>query len=666
MSTSDGIVREFWQHPWGRTLVVAATIAMVSWAVRETAVITFPIFEAMNSVIIPLALGFTLAYVLTPAVDKLQNRGMTRMMATSILFILLVLVSILTLSLVVPAIVSQTTDMVKRSVEEAYFYDKNGDGNFSPGEAVIRPFTEDGNQFYFHDANNNGRYDIGEGRYDQSHFATLSNPEGIVKEPSFIQKTTALINGYQADLESMVGVEPDEKSLAFVVYYLDRTKELREAIRDGLAINAETRAWNTWIKKVNLPKEIDPELTWKRNWPGAMWQELQDAREKLPQTHRNQWNVAMAYLGQQYAKEHQRMLNQWEKIRNGQGVNASAANGFLDALEADIDDQSRVESLKFINSLRNKGDVTSRELLIAISGPSSGDSQGVVQEMVLSMNAVLQQQIAKLPDYAAGWAGDLLANIGTVLMFSLNIFLIPVYAFFLCLGMPTIRATIKAYIPIKGHDRTLRIIQRIERAVAAFFRGRLIVCIICAILTWIGFAILGIPYAALFGLLIGLATAIPMAGLVFLVPAIILTLIEGGDGIALRAALAIVVYGIVQALEATVFTPTIMGKEVELHPVLLIVALLLCGSLLGVFGLILAVPIAATVRIFAREFFLPRIREAAGVPDTMMIKRAEVEGDKSILTRDVMNPDYQVSNKKEKKSETDVDGDDLADFEGDQ
>ncbi len=643
--------------------MVAATIAMVSWAVRETAVITFPVFEAMSSVIIPLALGFTLAYVLTPAVDKLQARGMTRMMATSILFVLLVLASLLTLSLVVPAIVSQTTDMVKRSVEESYFYDKNGDGVYSPGEAIIRPATEEGNIFYFHDANNNGRHDIGEGRYDQSHFATLSMPEGIVKEPSFIEKTTALIDGYQADLESMVGVEPDDRSLAFVIYYLDQTRSIRELIRDGLVVKADEKSWHTWLRKVKLPKEIDPELTWKRNWPGAQWQELQDARKALPESHHEQWNVAMAYLGQQFATEHQRLLSQWEKIRGGQGV-STGSNGLLEALDKEIKDDRRDESLKFINSLRNKADTTSRDLLIAISGPSSGDSQGVMQEMVLSMNTVLQQQIAQLPDYAAGWAGELLANIDGVLMFSLNVFLIPVYAFFLCLGMPTIRATLKAYVPIKGHDRTLRIVQRIERAVAAFFRGRLIVCIICAILTWIGFAILGIPYAALFGLLIGLATAIPMAGLVFLVPAILLTLIEGGDNIALRAGMAIIVYGIVQTLEATVFTPTIMGKEVELHPVLLIVALLLCGSLLGVFGLILAVPIAATVRIFAREFFLPRIREAAGVPDTMMIRRSETEGDKSILTRDVMNPANKVST--EKKSETDVDGDDLTDFEGDE
>ncbi len=55
-----------------------------------------------------------------------------------------------------------------------------------------------------------------------------------------------------------------------------------------------------------------------------------------------------------------------------------------------------------------------------------------------------------------------------------------------------------------------------------------------------------------------------------------------------------------------------MGREVELHPVTLIVAMLLCGKLVGILGVILAVPIAASARILAREFLWPRVRKWAG------------------------------------------------------
>ncbi len=113
----------------------------------------------------------------------------------------------------------------------------------------------------------------------------------------------------------------------------------------------------------------------------------------------------------------------------------------------------------------------------------------------------------------------------------------------------------------------------------------------------------GVPYAVLFSLFIGLATAVPLAGLLFLIPAVIMAGLDGGSGVTI--ALIIIVYTIVQVLETVVLTPTIMGHEVELHPVTLIIALLLCGKLLGILGLILAVPIAATIRIVAREFFFP-------------------------------------------------------------
>jgi len=82
---------------------------------------------------------------------------------------------------------------------------------------------------------------------------------------------------------------------------------------------------------------------------------------------------------------------------------------------------------------------------------------------------------------------------------------------------------------------------------------------------------------------------------------------------------------VVQGLETVVLTPTIMGREVELHPVVLILALLLCGKLLGILGLILAVPIAATIRILAREFVLPRLRTLAALPlKTAAYRRADV------------------------------------------
>ena len=65
---------ELLRHPWVRVLIIATTVAMCSLALRETASITLPVIQALKEVLIPLAIGFTIAYVLTPLVDWLTMR----------------------------------------------------------------------------------------------------------------------------------------------------------------------------------------------------------------------------------------------------------------------------------------------------------------------------------------------------------------------------------------------------------------------------------------------------------------------------------------------------------------------------------------------------------------------------------------------------------------
>lgn len=214
----------------------------------------------------------------------------------------------------------------------------------------------------------------------------------------------------------------------------------------------------------------------------------------------------------------------------------------------------------------------------------------------------------------------ILGNITQVFTITLDLVLIPIYAFFLTLAMPRLRASLKALVPLKGRNRTLKIMHAIERVVAAFFRGRLIVCTICGILFYIGFAALQVPYAAMFAFFIGAATTVPLAGLVFLVPAVLLMVVDGGDAVLMRTVLVVGVYSLIQTLEATVFTPTVMGKEVELHPVILIIALVFFGRLWGILGLILAVPAAATMRILLREFLLPRLGKPAPATTRALLK----------------------------------------------
>ena len=233
----------------------------------------------------------------------------------------------------------------------------------------------------------------------------------------------------------------------------------------------------------------------------------------------------------------------------------------------------------------------------------------LVQDVAGRVNIVISEELDNATTTVGTWLKGVLSNIPALLSFGLNTVLVPIYAFFLILALPQLRSSTRSLTLRYGSERWLTCVRRIERVVAAFFRGRLIVCGLCGALFYLGFALLQVPYAALFALLIGLATAIPLAGLLFIVPAGLLMLVEGGDAVALRVGLLAGTYAVIQTLEATVFTPMIMGREVELHPVLLILALLFFGQMFGVLGLILAVPIAATIRILYQEFWAIRIHK---------------------------------------------------------
>jgi predicted PurR-regulated permease PerM len=208
-----------------------------------------------------------------------------------------------------------------------------------------------------------------------------------------------------------------------------------------------------------------------------------------------------------------------------------------------------------------------------------------------------------------GWARALLGGIG---FWILNLILVPIYGYFFSLNLRSVSATIAEHIPLKHRERTLRILSEIHASVGAFFRGRLAICGILGVISAIGFGIAGTPSFLILGLLMGLATAIPLASGVVLVPVAVLLYLQGAEP--WQYWTAGITYVLIQGLEP-VLIAAIMGKGVEMHPVLIVVAIFAFGTLLGGVGVVLAVPLAATARILGREFVYPQVRRLAGLDD---------------------------------------------------
>ena len=194
----------------------------------------------------------------------------------------------------------------------------------------------------------------------------------------------------------------------------------------------------------------------------------------------------------------------------------------------------------------------------------------------------------------------------------LSIFvLIPMFAFFFLWKFNEIIGTIRGHLPAASRDVVVHLVTTADRAIANFFRGRMIVCLIVGCVTGIGWGIVGVPYSLLLGALAGLLNLVPFMSLLALPPALTICYFHAGDHWAMPVVLTMCVYMAVQALESFVLTPTIEAKSSGLHPLTTVVALMIGAQWAGLLGMLLAIPITSTLKVLAAEYVLPEVRRLA-------------------------------------------------------
>jgi predicted PurR-regulated permease PerM len=193
--------------------------------------------------------------------------------------------------------------------------------------------------------------------------------------------------------------------------------------------------------------------------------------------------------------------------------------------------------------------------------------------------------------------------------------LIPVYTFFFLWRFNDIVATVRDHLPAPYRTTIVHVAQTIDAAIANFFRGRLIVCLLVGLLNGIGWSIVGVPYSVPLGVLSGVLNLVPFMSMLALPPALLFAYLGAEDAGAAwlwPVIFTMGVYMLVQALESFALSPLIEGQSSGLHPLVIVVAILIGGQLAGLLGMLLAIPIASTLKTLAAEFVLPEVRRVAG------------------------------------------------------
>ena len=201
---------------------------------------------------------------------------------------------------------------------------------------------------------------------------------------------------------------------------------------------------------------------------------------------------------------------------------------------------------------------------------------------------------------AAGFVGSFTNWIMGAVFFLANFALFVFVAVFLLHDYHRLMKGIDGLIPPRYRRKVHEIMHRIDVQLRSFLRGQLVVCFCLGIMYAIGFNLSGIAFALPLAIFGGVASFVPYVGPWMTVgPAALLALLQYGVGWPVIGVLFTV--SLAQALEGNVLTPKIVGSHVGLNPVWVILAILVFSKALGFVGLLLAVPLAAVLKVIALE-----------------------------------------------------------------
>ena len=201
----------------------------------------------------------------------------------------------------------------------------------------------------------------------------------------------------------------------------------------------------------------------------------------------------------------------------------------------------------------------------------------------------------------AAQAGKQVTGSGASILVGLaSLTLVPVVAFYLMRDWDIIMAKILHLLPLRWQEKTSSMVVEADEVVGAFLRGQFIVMCALGLIYGTGLWLLGLQLALLLGLIAGIASLVPYLGFVVgIVASLFAAYAQFHDWTMMLWVLVVFVVG--QAIESMLLTPVLVGDRIGLHPVAVIFALLAGGQLAGFVGVVVALPVAAVITIFARH-----------------------------------------------------------------
>lgn len=215
--------------------------------------------------------------------------------------------------------------------------------------------------------------------------------------------------------------------------------------------------------------------------------------------------------------------------------------------------------------------------------------------------------LENLLDYVIPKAFDIVSSSLQYIAGLVVVFFFVLYMFFIMNDFHTLSQEWINLVPKKYRLFAKQMVHDLAQGMDTYFRRQALISLIVGILFSIGFAILGLPMSVAMGMLVGLLNMIPYMHTLGIIPPIIVALVQssqGGTGFWMMVIWIIVVFCVIQVILDGFLTPKIMGQATGLRPAVILLSLTVWGALLGITGMIIALPVTTMLTSYYRHYII--------------------------------------------------------------
>lgn len=254
---------------------------------------------------------------------------------------------------------------------------------------------------------------------------------------------------------------------------------------------------------------------------------------------------------------------------------------------------------------------------------------------------ISSSEIKNILSKASAHAVHVTSDIATVAATSLLIMFLTAY---FVMEADLIWPKLLEWLPSKKRARAASLIRPIESRLGGYIRGQLLVCVAVSLFLTTGLCLLKVDHALLLGALSGLLNLVPFVGSMITA---VLALVVSFNQSPQLALLVLLLFALEQWVESNLIVPNLLGKQVELHPLIVLFAILIGATLLGVAGALIAVPMATVIVLLSQEFYLKPLKEkeATEASDKPVLEIDSFADAAAILAESRPEPASEAANK---------------------